>query len=111
MGVRNAHRAERPRLHALRDALLRAHRACERARKLCERPSRRDRAWRSIDLLAYGEGRTGEPELRLASRRARWRADESHLRRQTLLARARTKIARHPRGPPPTRAGIGIRGG
>src|SRR6185436_1607991 len=110
VGLRAASRAEYARVHAVRDALFRADVARGRARRLHERPPRRDGTRRQAHLPAHSEGRSREPELRLASRSARRRAAESDLRRAALSARAGAPLRRSTRAAAAAGAATGSAG-
>ena len=82
-----AHRLaeKQPQPRAVRDALLRAHRAARRDRRLREPAFRRGRARGRHRLPARRRGRSREPQLRAAGGEARGRA-----RRRRSARRART---------------------
>ena len=94
VGLRPAPRARDRRVHAVRDALLRADRARRRTARLRQRPSRRHGARRPARLPALRQGRPGQPELRTAGRTPGRRAEDRHRRSPPVPARTGTARTR-----------------
>ena len=97
LGLRRLHREENPRLHPVRDALLRAHQSRRRGAGGAQRARRSGGARRYLGVPAQRQGRAGESELRTASRGARRNSKIGDGAGAALLdrTRARTRCAAH----------------